>query len=323
MSQYFSAMFRRRPNEGWFRVGQYDATTVDIMCGLAVFTMFIYGVSVSWFQKLLFIAPYVRENFEVWRLITWPIATQPDLFALIGVIFFWVFGQQLEGLFGRNRFFMWVLTVTLVPSISLTILGAFSNSLDFTSVNFGLSTLFLAGIWVYAATYPNVRWFEIMPLWALAAIFTGLNLLSFSGARAGGQIMFMLISIAAGLSMGRSLGLATAWPIPHIPISGTPGSSSSGSRRCRRTATARPTTPPSRTVSLSTQVLVVSGSARRSSMRSSRWPRPAASTPSSPTSPTPRAHRLPYIKPAGSRSSGCNKRSAASSDAGSTSPCRW
>ena len=44
---------------------------------------------------------------------------------------------------------------------------------------------------------------------------------------------------------------------------------------------------------MSTQVLVVSGSARRSSMRSSRWPRPAASTPSSPTSPIPRAHRLP------------------------------
>lgn len=246
MSQYFSAMFRRRPNEGWFRVGQYDATTVDIMCALAVFTMFIYGVSVSWFQKLLFIAPYVRENFEVWRLITWPIATQPDLFALIGVIFFWVFGQQLEGLFGRNRFFMWVLTVTLVPSISLTILGAFSNSLDFTSVNFGLSPLFLAGIWVYAATYPNVRWFEIMPLWALAAIFTGLNLLSFSGARAGGQIMFMLISIAAGLSMGRSLGLATAWPIPHIPISGTPGSSSSGSRRPKPKKQKKPKSKPRR-----------------------------------------------------------------------------
>ena len=29
MSQYFSALFRRRPNDGWFRVGQYDATTVD------------------------------------------------------------------------------------------------------------------------------------------------------------------------------------------------------------------------------------------------------------------------------------------------------
>lgn len=231
MSQYFSAMFRRRPNDGWFRVGQYDATTVDIMCALAVASMFIYGASTNWFNKLLFFAPLVRQDFEVWRLVTWPIATEPALFPLIGIVFFWVFGQQLEGLFGRNRFLTWVLTVTLAPSISLTILGAVSNSLDFSSINFGLSTLFLAGIWVYAATYPNVRWFEIMPLWALAAIFTGLNLLSYSGARAGGQILFMLISIAAGLSMGRSLGLATAWPIPHIPLGGTPGGSGSSSPR--------------------------------------------------------------------------------------------
>lgn len=230
MSQYFSAMFRRRPNEGWFRVSRFDATTVDILCALAVFSMFIYGASLNAFGKLLFFAPDVRENYQVWRLVTWPIATQPELFALIGVVFFWVFGQQLEGLFGRNRFVVWVLGVALIPSVLLTVLGAFSDSLDFGSVNFGLSTLFLCGIWVYAGTYPNVRWFEIMPLWGLAAIFTGLNLLQYSGNRAGGQIIFMLSAIAAGLSIGRSLGLATAWPIPHVPLNGTPGGSSSGSK---------------------------------------------------------------------------------------------
>jgi hypothetical protein len=234
MSQYFAAMFRRRPNEGWLRVGKYDATTVDILCALAVATMFIYGASLSLFEKLLFFAPEVREGFQFWRLFTWPIATQPDLFALLGIVFFWVFGQQLEGLFGRNRFIVWIAAVTLVPSILLTILGAFSDSLDFGSVNFGLSTLFLCGIWVYAGTYPNVRWFEVIPLWGIAAVFTLLNLLQYSGARAGGQIIFMLSAIAAGLSIGRSLGLATAWPIPHIPLGGAPGGSSSGSSRKQR-----------------------------------------------------------------------------------------
>ncbi len=231
MSQYLSAMFRRRPNEGWFRVGRYDATTVDILCALAVFSMFVYAASISAFSRLLFVAPLVREDFEVWRLITWPIATEPAFFPLLGLVFFWVFGQQLEGLFGRNRFLVWVVTVALVPSITLTLLGAVSDNLDFTSINFGLSTMFLCGIWVYAATYPNVRWFEIMPLWGLAAIFTGINLLSYSGSRAGGQILFMLVAIGAALSMGRSLGLATAWPIPHIPIGGVPGGGSSRPKR--------------------------------------------------------------------------------------------
>lgn len=240
MSQYLTAMFRRRPNEGWFRVSRYDATTVDILCALAVASMFVYGASLSAFQKLLFAAPLVREDYEVWRIFTWPIATEPNVFALIGVIFFWVFGQQLEGLFGRNRFLGWVAAVTVVPAVLLTILGAFSDNLDFSSVNFGLSTLFLCGIWVYAGTYPNVRWFEVMPLWGLAAIFTVLNLLQFSGARAGGQILFMVSAIAVGLSVGRSLGLATAWPIPHIPFGGTPG----GSGRPKRT---KPTKPKRRT----------------------------------------------------------------------------
>ena len=146
MSQYLSAMFRRRPNEGWFRVWQYDATTVDILCALAVLSMFVYGASISAFTRLLFVAPLVRENYEVWRLVTWPIATEPAFFSLFGVVFFWVFGQQLEALFGRNRFVIWVLTVALVPSITLTVLGALSENLDFSSTNFGLSTMFLCGI---------------------------------------------------------------------------------------------------------------------------------------------------------------------------------
>ncbi|MEM1333635.1 MAG: rhomboid family intramembrane serine protease [Actinomycetota bacterium] len=231
MSQYFSAMFRRRPNEGWFRIQQTDVTTVDILSGLAVFSMFVWAASRDLFSNLLFVAPSVREQYEVWRLVTWPIATGPNFFALLGIVFFWSFGQQLEGLFGRNRFLTWIASVVLVPSITLTVLGAFSDNLDITSASAGLSTLFISGIWVYAATYPNVRWFEIMPLWGLAAIFTGLNLLQFTGARAGGQILFMLLAIGAGLSVGRSLGLATAWPIPHIPIGGTPGGNSGGTKR--------------------------------------------------------------------------------------------
>ena len=154
MSQYLAALFRRRPNEGWFRVGRYDATTVDILCALAVASMFVWGASQTAFTRLLFVPSLVSE-FEFWRLFTWPIPTQPDFFPLLGVLFFWLFGQQLEGLFGRNKFFLWVVAVTLVPSIALTMLELVDSGLNFASWDFGLSTLFLGGIWVYAATYPG------------------------------------------------------------------------------------------------------------------------------------------------------------------------
>jgi hypothetical protein len=236
MSQYFASMFRRQPNEGWFRAGRFDVTTVDIMTALAVASMFIWAISpnVLW-QRLAFISPGVR-NGEIWRLVTWPIAEQPGFFAVISIAFFWSFGQQLEALFGKSKFVIWVLSVAVVPALVVTLLGLVSSSFD--AAEFGLGPVFLAGIWVYAATYPNVRWFEVVPLWAIAAVFTALQVLQLSGTRASGGLTFLVATIAAALSMGRSLGLANAWPIPHVPLGS--GGGSGVARRSKPTKPKRP-----------------------------------------------------------------------------------
>ena len=233
MSEQISALFRRRPNDGWFRFGHYDVTTTDLLCVLAVATMFVYGISRDLFNKLLFVAPLVRDG-EVWRIITWPIATEPAIWPLLGIVLFWLFGQQLEAMFGRDRFLVWVMFVTIIPALVLTGLGALDNELDLTSFEFGLSTLFLGGIWVYAASYPDVRWFDVIPLWGIAVAFTLLNVLQYSGNGATGAVLFLLFACAIALVAGRSLGLAQAWPIPHIDltrIGSGPRSRSSGRRR--------------------------------------------------------------------------------------------
>jgi len=228
MSDQFAAIFRRRPNNGWFRAGQYDVTTTDLLCALAVASMFLWGLFREAWNQLPF-APVLVRDFEVWRLVTWPIATEPAIWPLLGIVFFWLFGQQLESLFGRGKFIAWVLALTIVPAVILTLLGPLDNSIDFM-IQSGLSNLFLGGIWVYAATYPGVKWFEVIPLWALAAVFTVLNLLQFTGTGANGQVMFLLLSVVVALVAGRSLGLATGWPIPYIPLDGV-GSGSSGRAR--------------------------------------------------------------------------------------------
>ena len=225
MSDQFAAIFRRRPNDGWFRAGRFDVTTTDILCGLSVLSMFLWGLFRSGWNRLPFVPALVRD-FEMWRLVTWPIASEPAFFPLLSIVFFWLFGQQLESLFGRAKFVVWVLALTIVPALILTLLGPLGTSIDFM-VQFGLSGLFLGGIWVYAATYPGVKWFEVIPLWALAAVFTVLNLLQYLGEDQTGQVLFLLVSIGVSLVAGRSLGLATGWPIPHIPLEGI-GSDSSG-----------------------------------------------------------------------------------------------
>jgi hypothetical protein len=225
MSDQFAAIFRRRPNDGWFRAGNYDVTTTDILCGLSVLSMFLWGLFRDVWDRLWF-APALVRDFEIWRLVTWPIATEPAIWPLLGIVFFWLFGQQLESLFGRAKFVSWVLALTILPALILTALGPLADSIDFM-VQFGLSNLFLGGIWVYAATYPGVKWFEVIPLWALAAVFTVLNLLQFTGTDQTGQTIFLLVSIGVALVAARSLGLATGWPIPHLPLDGV-GSGSSG-----------------------------------------------------------------------------------------------
>ena len=235
MSEQISALFRRRPNDGWFRFGRYDVTTTDLLCVLAVASMFVYGISRELFNNLVFFAPEVR-NGEVWRVVTWPIATEPAIWPLLGIVLFWLFGQQLEAMFGRNRFLWWVLFVTIVPALVLTGLGALENELDFTSFEFGLSTLFLGGIWVYAASYPDVRWFDVIPLWGIAVAFTLLNLLQYSGNGATGAVVFLLVACAVALVAGRSLGLAQAWPIPHIDLTGIGSGSHSRTPRRRKTS---------------------------------------------------------------------------------------
>jgi hypothetical protein len=231
MSDQFAAIFRRRPNDGWFRAGGYDITTTDILCGLSVLSMVLWGLFRDAWNRLPFV-PFLVRDFEVWRLVTWPIASEPAIWPLLGIVFFWLFGQQLESLFGRGKFVVWVLALTIVPALLLTILGPLDDSIDFM-IQYGLSTLFLGGIWVYAATYPGVKWFEVIPLWALAAVFTALNLLQATGTGATGQVIFLLVSVAVALVAGRSLGLATGWPIPHLPLDGVASGSRSPKRKSK------------------------------------------------------------------------------------------
>ena len=69
--------------------------------------MFIWAASPTAVRALVFDGAKVR-NGEIWRVVTWPIAEIPAIFALISIAFFWSFGQQLEGLFGRGQVLTWI-----------------------------------------------------------------------------------------------------------------------------------------------------------------------------------------------------------------------
>ena len=228
MSQYFASAFRRRPNDGWFRAGNFSLTTVDLICATAVLTMFVYGIlGASTWSELLF-APWLVRDLEIWRLVTWTTATEPDFWPLLGIVFFWMIGQDVEAMMGRNRFLGWFLTITIAPALIMTFLGALNTTLDRTTVASGLQSVFLAAIWVYAATYPKVRWFDVVPLWAVAGVFTLLNVLRYNGDGLRGMVVLTILVVLVSLTAARSLGAASGWEIPHIPLPSTGKRSSSG-----------------------------------------------------------------------------------------------
>ena len=65
--------------------------------------MFAYAISPSALSHLVFVPELVRQG-DLWRLVTWPIATDPAIWAVISLAFFWIFGHRIEELVGRGRF---------------------------------------------------------------------------------------------------------------------------------------------------------------------------------------------------------------------------
>lgn len=215
-----------RRRDGWFRIGNIDVTTTALLCLLSVASMFLYAISTEAVERLVFIPREVRSG-EIWRLVTWPIASAPSIWVLISIVFFWIFGHHTEDLVGRTRFAGLVAFVVVVPAAIVTILPGLSA----TAGAGGLSLLGTVMLVLFAAERPNAPFFFGVPAWLIAVIFVGLDILRFLGERWWGTLVQELLMLVAALVLVRRWGHAS--DLTFIPS----GSSTSGSSR--RTTTKR------------------------------------------------------------------------------------
>lgn len=190
-----------RRRDGWFRVGNIDVTTTALLCALSLASMVLYAISLTAFSKLVFIAPLVR-NGELWRLITWPIASEPSIWVLIGIVFFWIFGHYAEETIGKNRFAGLVALVVIVPAALVTLVPG----LDVTAGSAGLSLLGTVMLVLFAAERPNAPFFFGIPAWIIAAVFVGLDVLRYTGNRWWGVLIQELLMLLLALVMVRQWG---------------------------------------------------------------------------------------------------------------------
>jgi len=188
-----------RPRDGWFKLGGFDVTTTALLVGLGVLSMFAYAISPSTLENLVFFPPFVRDG-ELWRLITWPIATDPTIWAVISLVFFWLFGHRVEDLLGKSRYLKLVLLLIVVPAAIVTVIGADR------AAAVGIGLLGTAMLVIFAADAPNAPFFFGIPAWLIAVIFVALDVLQYLGQRTWGNLIQLLLTCALALFVMRQFG---------------------------------------------------------------------------------------------------------------------
>ncbi len=208
-------------DDPWFRVGQLAVTTTVIVSAMSVAYMFVWafeGFSRPITTRLLLNSGTSWGSVgggEVWRLVTWPIPTEPSLWTLLLVAVFWMLGSQLEALMGRKRFTFFLLVLTVVPALVMT-------ALEFTDVHgfvYGLRYVELGVLIAFATHYSSARFWPGIPAWALAWIIVGMAMLqAISNQRGYELVLTVTMSLLAPLML-RALGHAEQheW-LPKFPL---------------------------------------------------------------------------------------------------------
>jgi hypothetical protein len=211
----------------WFRVGTYDVNTSTLVAVLGTLSMFVYAVDKTLLNYLSLSFYPVREG-QIWRLFTWPLVNNPDIWVALALYLFWMFGSQLEDLVGKHRF-LWLLAVTTaVPAILVTLFSFLIDprrSLSTAAVLFhipigGIRFLEIAIFVAYVAEFPGTRFFFGLKSWVVAAVLVALDVLRFLGDQLYGYLLMLFFVIAVALVMLRSMGLGRDLPswIPSVAL---------------------------------------------------------------------------------------------------------
>ncbi len=232
---------------GWFRVGQVEVTTTALLVACGVVSMLVWAAYPPSLDPLYFSAPAVRDG-ELWRLVTWPLGEAPSIWAVIGLVFFWMVGHMIEDRTSRKRYAVLIAAMTLLPAalVSLTNLTAE------TAFAGGLSLFGLAFLVVIAVEEPSRPWLFGIPIWIIAAVIVGIQVLTGLGYRAWGALLLLLLTLGVALVGTAMIGIFTT-QLPWVPrLKDVAGPPSRGSRRAKRgrrggpgTVTPGPWTSPS------------------------------------------------------------------------------
>lgn len=213
-------------DDPWFRIGNIDVNTTVFVTAVGVLSMFVYAIEGAGrpLTKYLMLGsrdldPFTGGNVlggQIWRLVTWPIPNSVDIWSLLVLAIFFMLGSQLEATMGRRQFTVYLLMMTIIPAVLVTIFGLLTGADGLVA---GLRSLEFGVFVGFAVRYPTARFWPGIPAWVMAAIFIGLQFLGDLGRRDYFEL-FMLFAIVgvSGFSL-RALGFAEeAHWIPKLAL---------------------------------------------------------------------------------------------------------
>lgn len=207
MSRFRFSRAGNAPDDPWFRIGTVEVTTtlfVVILCTFFfVLSAFEAGMGAP-INGALVLFPEKLLTGQVWRLVTWPLASPGfSLWTALSIFFFWYFGRELENDVGRVRFAKFIIGLTLLLGIAAVLLylvwpyGALAT----------IDAIQLMVLLTFIVQNPTRPFFFGIPAWALGAVIVGLAVLS---RIAGGDIfglLHLMLSLLVTAVLARSVGL--------------------------------------------------------------------------------------------------------------------
>ncbi|HWJ61531.1 MAG TPA: rhomboid family intramembrane serine protease [Acidimicrobiales bacterium] len=198
--RYAFSMPEPRQRDGWFRIGTIDMTTTNVVVGLGLLSMILYAIDPETAYYGAFASPLVREG-ELWRLFTWPLINPPSFWTLLGLVFFWYFGHQVEEQIGRKPQAVLLLAMTAIPAAIVTLINATNDNVNgrWDAYTASVSLLSLGLLCIFALDRPNAPFFFGIPAWVVAAVIVAIDALQLIAIRAWAQILLGALVIVIGV----------------------------------------------------------------------------------------------------------------------------
>lgn len=202
-----SRHYRDTTGDAWFRIGAYDVTTTVFAAGLFAVTM-VATLFAPVLAGLFYFSPGLVASGQVWRAVTWPLASGFSIFGVLNIVFFWFFGTDLERVTGRVRmawFLIWTwAALTAGYTVAALLFGGQSALLGP-----GLIQFLVLLVWI--AENPRRPMFFRIQAWVVGAVLAGLNVLQLLAARDFAGIAALALAAGFCAIAARRAGLLSAY----------------------------------------------------------------------------------------------------------------